>query len=111
MPLTTLSGDPRLSPLEDKKKVNLEVVTTRGWKKIVNLEVVTTRGWKRIVNLKVVTTRGWKKIVNLEVVTLGIMEAAESVAGWMGGEHDKAALEQLSKRKERTFTYVNERIF
>ncbi len=31
------------------------------------------------------------------------MEAAETVAGWMGGEHDKAALEQLSKRKERTF--------
>jgi hypothetical protein len=23
----------------------------------------------------------------------------------MGGEHDKAALEQLSKRKERTFTF------
>ncbi len=45
--------------------VNLEVVTTRGWKKKFNLEVVTTRGWK--VNLEVVTTRGWK--VKLEVVT------------------------------------------
>jgi len=31
------------------------------------------------------------------------MEAAETVAGWMGDEHDKAALEQLSKRRERTF--------
>ncbi len=31
------------------------------------------------------------------------MKAAETVAGWMGGEHDKAALEQLSKRRERTF--------
>ncbi len=28
------------------------------------------------------------------------MEAAETVAGCMGGEHDKAALEQLSKRRE-----------
>jgi hypothetical protein len=54
-----------------KKIVNLEVVTTRGWKKIVNLEVVTIRGWKKIVNLEVVTTRGWKKKVNLEVVTTG----------------------------------------
>ncbi len=34
---------------------------------------------------------------------MSIMEAAETVAGWMGGEHDKAALEQLSKRRERTF--------
>jgi len=42
---------------------------------------------------------------------MSIMEAAETVVGWMGGEHDKAALEQLSKRRERTFTYVNERIF
>jgi hypothetical protein len=40
-----------------KKKVNLEVVTTRGWKKIVNLEVVTTRIWKKIV-----------KVVNFVVV-------------------------------------------
>ncbi len=31
------------------------------------------------------------------------MEAAEIVARWMGGEHDKSALEQLSKRRERTF--------
>ncbi len=31
------------------------------------------------------------------------MEAVETVAGCMGGEHDKAALEQLSKRRERTF--------
>ncbi len=30
---------------------------------------------------------------------ISIMEAA----GCMGGEHDKAALEQLSKRRERTF--------
>jgi hypothetical protein len=28
------------------------------------------------------------------------MEVAETVAGWMGGEHDKVALEQLSKRRE-----------
>jgi len=34
---------------------------------------------------------------------MSIMEAAEIVAGCMGGEHDKAALEQLSKRRERTF--------
>ncbi len=31
------------------------------------------------------------------------MEVAKTVAGWMGGEHDKAALEQLSKRREKTF--------
>jgi hypothetical protein len=55
-----------------KKIVNLEIVTTRGWKKIVNLKVVTTRGWKKIVNLEVVTTRIWKKIVNLEIVTTRI---------------------------------------
>jgi hypothetical protein len=66
-----------------KKIVNLEVVTTRGWKKIVNLEVVTTRGWKKIVNLEVVTTRGWKKIINLEVVTTRIWKKIVKVVNFV----------------------------
>jgi hypothetical protein len=37
------------------------------------------------------------------IIEMSIMEAAETVAGCMGGEHDKAALEQLSKRRERKF--------
>jgi hypothetical protein len=66
-----------------KKIVNLEVVTTRGWKKIVTLEVVTTRGWKKIVNLKVVTTRGWKKIVNSKVVTTRIWKKKVKVVNFV----------------------------
>jgi hypothetical protein len=38
-------------PEDEKKIVNLEVVTTWGWKKIVNLEVVTTGIWKKIVKV------------------------------------------------------------
>ncbi len=63
-------------PEDEKKIVNLEVVTTRGWKKIVNLEVVTTRGWKKIVNLEVVTTRIWKKIV--KVINFVVVEGLQS---------------------------------
>jgi hypothetical protein len=37
------------------------------------------------------------------IIEMSIIEAAETVARCMGGEHDKAALEQLSKRRERTF--------
>jgi hypothetical protein len=63
-----------------KKIVNLEVVTTWGWKKIVNLEVVTTRGWKKIVNLEVVTTRIWKKIV--KVVNFVVVEGLKVLNTW-----------------------------
>jgi len=60
-----------------KKIVNLEIVTTRGWKKIVNLHVVTTWGWKKIVNLQVVTTRIWKKIV--KIVNFVVVEGLQSL--------------------------------
>jgi hypothetical protein len=82
-----------------KKIVNLEVVTTRGWKKKVNLEVVTTRGWKKIVNLEVVTTRRWKKIVNLEVVTTRIWKKRVKVVNFVVVEGLKSLAIMVTVKK------------